>query len=239
VSRVRPLTVVTWNIHGCVGTDRVRDPRRVARVLQEMDADVAALQEVEKDGMPGPGHQAQFLAETLGMQPVEGPTRLLTRGHYGNAVLTRLPIRAERRIDLTVAGREPRAALDLDLECGGRTLRLIATHLGLNAWERHEQVTRLLEAIDARESGVTLVLGDFNTWFPGSRAAHRIDRRLGHGFAPAAYPAWRPLFSPDRIWADPREALREVRPHATETSRRSSDHLPLRARVILSGNGSL
>jgi endonuclease/exonuclease/phosphatase family metal-dependent hydrolase len=230
--------VVTWNIHGCVGTDGRRDPERVARVLREIDADVVALQEVEKDGLPGEGHQAQFLADSLGMSAVEGPTRLLTRGHYGNAVLTRLRIRAERRIDLTVAAREPRAALDVDLEWEGSVLRVIATHLGLNAYERHEQVTRLLQAIDALDAPLTLLLGDFNTWFPGSRAAHRIDRRLGHGFAPAAYPAWRPFFSPDRIWADPREALRDARSHASETARHSSDHLPVRALVIAEGNGS-
>jgi endonuclease/exonuclease/phosphatase family metal-dependent hydrolase len=219
--------VATWNIHGCVGVDRRRDPERVAGVLREIDADVVALQEVEKNGFEGAGHQAGFLAEALAMVPIEGPTRLLTRGHYGNALLTRLPILRERRIDLTVARREPRAALDVDLGWGDRTVRVIATHLGLNAYERREQVTRLLDALDSHAAELTVVLGDFNTWFPGSRAAHRLDLRMGHGVAPAAYPSWRPVFSPDRIWARPRETLREARAHASATARRSSDHLPV------------
>jgi endonuclease/exonuclease/phosphatase family metal-dependent hydrolase len=229
------LTVATWNIHGCVGVDRRRDPGRVAGVLREIDADVVALQEVEKDGLEGDGHQAGFLAGSLAMVPIEGPTRLLTGGHYGNALLTRLPLLRQARIDLTVAPREPRAALDVDLAWGDRTVRVIATHLGLNAYERQEQVSRLLEALDRDPAELTVLLGDFNTWFPGSRAARRLNRRFGHGVAPPAYPSWRPVFSPDRIWAEPREALREARAHASATARRSSDHLPVCAAFGMNG----
>ncbi|MGH9870179.1 MAG: endonuclease/exonuclease/phosphatase family protein [Candidatus Polarisedimenticolia bacterium] len=233
MTSLRPLGVVTWNIHGCIGPDGHRDPSRVARVLRALNADVVALQEVEKNGQDGAGHQSGFLAAALGMTLVEGPTRLLTDGHYGNALLTRLPIREERRLDLTVPGREPRGALDVDLVWGGRLARVITTHLGLNAWERHEQVSRLLEALDRNgRAAVTLVLGDFNTWFPGSRAARRLDERMGRGVAPPAWPAWRPLFHPDRIWADPRPALTEAHAHAGDLARRSSDHLPLRADVL-------
>ena len=44
------LRLVTWNIHGAVGTDRACEPGRIARVLQEIDADVVALQEVPSRG---------------------------------------------------------------------------------------------------------------------------------------------------------------------------------------------
>jgi len=45
-----PLGFVSWNIHGAVGTDRMCAPKRIARVLQEIDADVVALQEVPLGG---------------------------------------------------------------------------------------------------------------------------------------------------------------------------------------------
>jgi endonuclease/exonuclease/phosphatase family metal-dependent hydrolase len=38
--------VASYNIHKGVGTDRKRDPARILRVLQEVDADIVCLQEV-------------------------------------------------------------------------------------------------------------------------------------------------------------------------------------------------
>ena len=40
------LRVVTYNIHKCVGLDRLRRPERVIKVLKEIDADIIGLQEV-------------------------------------------------------------------------------------------------------------------------------------------------------------------------------------------------
>lgn len=42
------LKLASWNIRKCVGLDRRRDPRRVAGVLAELDADVVVLQEADK-----------------------------------------------------------------------------------------------------------------------------------------------------------------------------------------------
>ena len=39
------LRVATYNVHGCVGTDRRHDPARIASVVGELDADIVALQE--------------------------------------------------------------------------------------------------------------------------------------------------------------------------------------------------
>ena len=48
VAAQTPLVrVVTYNIHTCVGVDRRYDPRRISMVLQEIDADIACLQEVD------------------------------------------------------------------------------------------------------------------------------------------------------------------------------------------------
>jgi endonuclease/exonuclease/phosphatase family metal-dependent hydrolase len=42
---VAPLRVATYNVHECVGRDGRHDPERVARVIDELDADIVALQE--------------------------------------------------------------------------------------------------------------------------------------------------------------------------------------------------
>ncbi|HAO24637.1 MAG TPA: endonuclease, partial [Methylophaga sp.] len=50
VTQVTPsntLTIATYNIHACIGSDGQFDPARIAAVLQELDADIIALQEVE------------------------------------------------------------------------------------------------------------------------------------------------------------------------------------------------
>ena len=40
-----PLRVATYNVHACVGRDGRHDPDRVATVIEELNADVVALQE--------------------------------------------------------------------------------------------------------------------------------------------------------------------------------------------------
>ena len=42
-----PITIASYNIHRCIGGDGRFDPARVRRVIEELDADVVALQEVE------------------------------------------------------------------------------------------------------------------------------------------------------------------------------------------------
>ena len=42
------LTFASYNIHKAVGLDRRRDPDRIIAVLNELDADVVALQEADR-----------------------------------------------------------------------------------------------------------------------------------------------------------------------------------------------
>ena len=41
----KALRVATYNVHSCVGSDGKHDPARIAAVINELDADVVALQE--------------------------------------------------------------------------------------------------------------------------------------------------------------------------------------------------
>ncbi len=42
------ITLASYNMHKAVGLDGRRDPHRILRVLQEIDADIVALQEADK-----------------------------------------------------------------------------------------------------------------------------------------------------------------------------------------------
>ena len=113
-----------------------------------------------------------------------------------------------RSIDLTVAGYEPRGAIDADLLFGDRVLRVIATHFGLHAGERRLQANRLMAALgetpdaDRREADAVLLMGDLNEWRGRSGAIRTFDRRLGPSPAERTFPSWMPVLALDRIYAD-------------------------------------
>lgn len=103
-----------------------------------------------------------------------GRTTLL-RGvcHYGNALLTRLPVASERRIDLSLPGCESRGAIDARLAWRESTIQTVATHLGLGPGERREQVRRLLSALQMGDADFALLLGDRNEWALWGRLSRR------------------------------------------------------------------
>jgi endonuclease/exonuclease/phosphatase family metal-dependent hydrolase len=226
------LRVASYNIHECVGGDGRRDPERVATVLREIDADVIGLQEVDaRLGITRASMQMQYLASTLRLHAVAGPARQRGSGHYGNALLTRRPVLDVRHVDLTVYRREPRAAIDADLDVDGTVVRVIVTHLGLLPGERRTQVRRLLDVLGRTHSDAVILLGDINEWFAVGRPLRWLHARLGRTAGVASFPAARPVFALDRIWVHPRPPSLSVTAHATATARSASDHLPVMADV--------
>lgn len=224
------FTVASYNIHGCVGKDRVRDAERIANVVRGLDADVVGLQEVESRlGTDADAMQMDYLARSTGLKAIAGPAIEEHNRHYGNLLLTNHEILDVHRLDLSVRKREPRGALDVDLDIRGQRVRVIVTHFGLLAAERRHQARKLLTALDQLRGQLVVVMGDFNEWLPYSRSLWWLKARLGESPAPRTYPAFFPLLSLDRIWVSPSNALRDLHVHSTTTTRVCSDHLPLRA----------
>jgi endonuclease/exonuclease/phosphatase family metal-dependent hydrolase len=227
------LVLATYNVHGCVGRDRRRDPARIARVVRELDADVIALQEIEFE------HDGPELLPGLDGYDVHlGATLRRRAGHYGNALLVRHAVRSVQRHDLSHGRREARGALDvvLDLALDGRRveLRVLATHLGLSPRERRGQVERLLRELEHgehRDCAHTALLGDFNEWRAGARALRSIERTFGRAPRAASWPSRRPILALDRIWVRPHGALLELAVHDSALARSASDHLPVRALI--------
>lgn len=227
----REITVASYNIHLGIGRDGHLKPQRIAAVIKELQAEIVALQEVAL-GAPG-FNMLEYLGRACGMSAIAGPTLVTPHGEYGNAILTHCRATEVRRLDLNVARREPRGALDVEFDCDGRRLRLIATHLGLRPAERREQIRRLLRNVRDVRPTPTVLIGDLNEWFLWGRPMRWLRPHFKRTPAPPTFPAGWPLFALDRVWVNPRQALRRVAVHASALARIASDHLPLTAVVEL------
>lgn len=234
--RAQVLRVGSYNIHRCVGGDGRCDPDRVAQVIREIDCDPLGLQEV--DNSPGPtltSMQLDYLARATGMTGVAGLRIIRHRGHYGNALLTRRRVLDVRRHDLSFSWREPRGALDVDLEIAGTVTRIIVTHLGLTPGERRHQMRRILSIVgDGHGTQPVVLLGDLNEWLPLGRPLRWLHALFGRPPAVRSFPAAVPLLALDRIWVRPRAALLSVSAHRSTAARLASDHLPVTAELVLS-----
>lgn len=227
------FTIASYNIHRCVGLDRKCNPARIAAVLKELDCDVLALQEVDNSpGMHAGSAQLDFLSRTLEMTALPGLRIVRHMGEYGNAILTRLPVVDVHRHDLSYSRYEPRGALDVDIDVGGQSLRVIAAHLGLVRSERRFQWRRLMVALAERPLETpTVMLGDMNEWYRGAATLREAHQTLGRPPAPVAFPSFAPLLALTRIWVRPVASLVRMQVHRTEATRGASDHLPVKATI--------
>lgn len=140
--------IVSWNVHGCVGTDGRFAPERVAEALAALAPDVALLQEVgDSRGVHPPIDQATALADALGLACAVGITMPREPFGYGNCTLCRWAVLDSSTVDLSYAGREPRNCLRVVVGHDQLRLTTLNVHLGLGARERRYQLGRILESL--------------------------------------------------------------------------------------------
>ncbi len=240
------LRLLTYNIHRAIGLDRRFRPQRTVEVLQHHDADLVLLQEVD-EGVPRSRELdlAREIAEAAGYpHRAVGHNVALRKGRYGNATLSRFPIRRERNIDLTIPGKKRRGCQHTTLELGrdgasGPVLEVFNLHLGLSARERERQVGVLFrshELADLPPEVPCLIAGDFNDWRSrlgvvfteildfqcATDRGDGTDRR-----ALRTYPSVSPRGGLDKIYFRGPLDLQDVATCRLAVSRRASDHLPV------------
>jgi endonuclease/exonuclease/phosphatase family metal-dependent hydrolase len=234
----RSVRIATYNIHRCRGLDGRTRPDRIASVLRTIDADVVALQEVIGAGPHGGGH-AEEIGAALGMGWVMAPARQLRGHHFGNAVLSRLPITAHFEHDLSWKTCEARRMQRVDVGVDGTTLHVYNVHLGTAILERRHQAERLASIVcDRHVGGAKLVLGDFNEWMRGlvtrtlSERLNSVD--LGNYLQRRrTYPGVFPMLHLDHIYYAGRVEISSIELPRTRLTLVASDHLPLVADVTL------
>lgn len=227
------LRISSYNLHRCIGRDGRQDAGRVAQVIKELACNVIGLQEVANqfDG----GHaslQLDYLAEQTGMEAIAGHTMIRHEGNFGNGLLSRHPVISVRQHDFSYRTREPRGALDVELDVGGTSVRVVVTHLGLRPAERRFQVSRLLKLLhDAPIEQLIVVLGDINEWLPLGRPLRWMHGMFGRAPAERSFPSWAPLLALDRVWVRPRHKLLAFTTHRSAAASVASDHLPVKALI--------
>jgi endonuclease/exonuclease/phosphatase family metal-dependent hydrolase len=225
------LSVVTWNVHGCVGADGRFNPERTAEALSRFAPDIAFLQEVgDNRGIHPPIDQATRLSQLLGLTCAVGITMPREPYGYGNAILSRQPVLDSDTIDLSVWRREPRLCLSATV--GEAPLQLHNVHLGLSPGERRRQLRRLLPLLSKK--GPLILGGDFND-VPRGLLTRSLERLLHDVTAgkrgSRTFPARRPLFRLDRLYVSSEVKVISWRVDRSGESRAASDHLPLFAEV--------
>lgn len=243
---------MTYNVHRCVGTDGQASTDRIAEVIASQNADIVCLQELDvSNSSKKLLNQPEAIARKLNYRFHFSPVLFFKQGSYGNAVLSRYPLKCVHSAPLPAlnlaVGRtffglwnpanEPRGALwtEIDLPDGTK-LQVINTHLGLRASERRQQVQALLSPdwLDAaRQRGRVLLCGDFNER-PGSPGYRLLSSKLrdicipaGGGRRQATFPTRFPLFKLDHLWTDSGCRVETWKIAKNALTRRASDHFPL------------
>ena len=225
------VRVMTWNVHGGVGTDGRFDLGRVVETIARHHPDVVALQEVDSRRTLAPMRSAfAVLREAVGEHGVEAKTIIARDGDYGQIVVSRWPFGTTDVHDITHAEREPRRAIEAEISAPVGTFRLIAAHFGLTIRERRQQAQRLL-AIARRHPITTVMLGDFNEWFWPASLRGALGRELPARTQHATFPSWCPIFRLDRIFCWPPDAM--FSSFVDRAARGVSDHLPVIADITI------
>jgi endonuclease/exonuclease/phosphatase family metal-dependent hydrolase len=220
------LRIASYNVHACRGTDGRKDAARIVKVIEELGCDTIGLQEVD--------YRLDYIGKKLGMQAIPGLTLARHDGPFGNALLTKRKVLDVRRLGFTYSRREPRNALDVDLEVNGETVRVIVTHLGLWPAERRYQVQQILKLLKQTPINErVIVLGDINEWLPHGRPLRWMNALFGRCPAERSFPSRWPLVALDRVWVRPRHALLALKAHRTPLAELASDHLPVKALIAL------
>jgi endonuclease/exonuclease/phosphatase family metal-dependent hydrolase len=169
----RRLRILSYNIHHGEGVDGKLDLERIAGVIRAVEPDLVALQEVDKN-VPRSGSvdQPAELARLTKVHVVFGANIPLDGGEYGNAVLSRLPVRKHENHKLPCFdGGEQRGVLAVEIDLPGaadsdddQPLLFLATHLDHRPKdeERLASAKAINELVAKHADQPAILAGDLN-----------------------------------------------------------------------------
>ncbi len=247
------LRVLSYNIHHGEGMDGAIDLERIADVIKASEADLVALQEVDKGvERTNKVDQPGVLAELTGMHVVFEKNIIYQGGEYGNAVLSRFPVERfeNHALPQSIPG-EQRGLLEIHVEVEGRAVVFFATHFDYHEddGERLASADMLRGLVEQQQGKTVIVAGDLNAP-PNGQVMEKVTAFLSDtynlgadvatdpGAAPGTDPGYTfPADEPDRridyILHTPRSGLTVDESRVIEEPV-ASDHRPLLAVFELS-----
>lgn len=230
----RTFRMMSYNIHHGAGTDGAINLPRIASVILNARVDVVGLQEVDRRTTRSGGvDQPAELARLTGMHYYFAKNINYQGGEYGNAVLSRFPIRQQTHslLQRLNTSTEQRGANRLIIDVGGVEVVLINTHLEhTDQAERLHSISQLKVMAQTYGSRPVIFCGDFNMQ-PGSAAYAAMAQDYtdawmvagqGLGFT---FSSTLPNRRIDFFWYTPGKGTLPIR--ANVPSSNASDHLPV------------
>lgn len=233
------VRVLSYNIHHGEGIDEKLDLERIAQLILDAKADIVGLQEVDKGVERSAKRDLPAeLAKLTGMRVHFEKNIPHQGGEYGNAVLTRFPIKSAKNTHLKqLAPGEQRGAQQLVLDVRGREVLFINTHIDYraNPAERALDAEALKQMVAGAGGRPVIMVGDFNA-VPTSPFITRVKTFIadaweiagkGDGFT---IPVKKPTRRIDYVFVS-KETVTPMRLEVINSI--ASDHLPLFAEVQL------
>jgi len=178
------IRVATFNLkHGATENGYIGKPRQVTRACAQLDADILALQEVDRriwrswftdlaERAKGEAYDDVVFGLAMQSHPLAG---INPGGEYGNALLVKGSLQDEEIIPLSGDYkrlkfrryrynfvREPRSAIIATAIVKGGEIAVAATHLGGNQFVRKKQFDTVMDALQERPRP-WILMGDLNT----------------------------------------------------------------------------
>jgi endonuclease/exonuclease/phosphatase family metal-dependent hydrolase len=229
---------MSYNIHHGEGLDSKVDLQRIAELIKQEQADIVGLQEVDKGTERT--QRRDFPAELAvltGMTCVFSNNYHFQGGEYGNAILTRFPVKSVTNslYKMLIPG-EQRGILQVVLEVRGRDLVFMNTHIDYRPDDRERlSNTAEIRAFIKQYSGKPIILcGDFND-VRSSRTYQALSELFIDAWQVAGtgdgntIPAAKPAKRIDYIWLSKGSDLTPLKVWVPRSE--ASDHLPLVAEI--------
>jgi endonuclease/exonuclease/phosphatase family metal-dependent hydrolase len=231
----KTLRVLSYNIHHAEGTDGKLDVPRIAGIIEAAKPDLVAVQEVDRNTTRTKmTDQTAELAKLTGLHGTFGKAIDYQGGGYGQAILSRWPIKSVKVHTLPgKPGQETRIAVAVRVEPGdGRpALTFVGTHFQHdNAAAREEQAAKV-NALFAAADGPVVLAGDLNAT-PESQSMKTLAAKWSFATAPGkgllTIPAEKPRRQIDYVLYRPADRFRVVEAKVLEEPV-ASDHRPVLA----------
>jgi endonuclease/exonuclease/phosphatase family metal-dependent hydrolase len=205
-----PVRVMSYNLHQGFDTKGYLGIKAIAKVIEESNADIIALQEVSRGWyINGSLDMLTWLSQKLNMPYIYGP---VGDPLFGNAILSKYPV-LEYKNKLLPKGDVPlqRGFLWAKFDLGNNEeLFMIATHLHHIEEDNHVRIPQIKSIVDYwGNHDKTVILGDMNAkpHWPETQIYYNsglldtfIEAGIGNGYT---YSSDKPEKRIDYIWISP------------------------------------